>query len=159
MTNKNMFLLLIAISAIIGTTTSIFQFNVVEAQSSDKIIGSDMLVLTLEDWGGIFPNHVDRIYNSYSGILTIAHNNIKQISIDKSDSQIQDLRSNITTNNFFGLNNEYGQPSDCCDLIHHTLSISMGNIGSQDSKTVYWNDGATFPENLTKIASMVRNLH
>ena len=123
-------------------------------------VGSDMLVLTLEDWGGVFPNHEDRIYNSYSEVFTVASNDIERISIDTSDSQIQDLKSNITGNNFFVLNNEYGNPSDCCDIIHHTLSISMGkNDGGQDSKTVYWNDAADFPGALTKIASLVRSLH
>ena len=121
--------------------------------------GSEMLLITLEDWGGIFPNQVDRVYNSYSGKFTVASNDIERISIDTSDSQIQDLKSNITGNNFFGLNNEYGHPSDCCDIIHHTLSISMGNNGGQDSKTVYWNDAADFPGNLTKIASLIRSLH
>jgi len=119
MITKNIFLL-IAISAIVGTTTSIFLFSTVEAQSNKDIQGSHMFVITLEDWGGIFPNHVDRIYNSYSGMLTIAHDNVEQISIHKYDSQIQNLKSNITANNFFGLNYEYGHPSDCCDLIHHT---------------------------------------
>src|SRR3712207_6626146 len=137
MINKNMFLL-IAISTIIGTTTSIFQFSMVEAQSNEKIIGLDMLVITLEDWGGIFPNQVERIYNSYSEMFTTAHSDVERISIDKHDSQMQDLKSNITANNFFGLKYEYGHPSDCCDMIHHTLSISMGNFGGQDSKTVYW---------------------
>lgn len=151
--------LLMAISTIIGTTTSISQFSAVEAQTSDKIIGLDMLVITLEDWGGIFFNHVDRIYNSYSGTLTTADNSVDRIGIDQHDSQIQDLKSNITANKFFDLNYEYGHPSDCCDIIHHTLSISMGNLGGQDSKTVYWNDAADVPENLTKIASMIRGLN
>jgi plastocyanin len=121
---------------------------------------SDMLVITLEDWGGLFPFHVDRIYNSYSEVLTDASSNIDRISIDKSDSQIQDLKGNITANNYFALNNTYGDPSDCCDIRHHTLSISMGkNGGGQDSKTVFWNDAADFPGALTKIASLFRSLH
>ncbi len=158
MINKIIFLL-IAFSASIGTTTSIFQFNTVEGQSNDNVIGLNMLVITLEDWGGIFPNHVDRIYNSYSEKLTIADSDVERISIDNSDSRIQDLKGNITANNFFDLYYEYGLPSDCCDLIHHTLSISMADFGHQDSKTVYWNDGAKIPENLTKIANMIRNLN
>jgi plastocyanin len=121
---------------------------------------SDMLVITLEDWGGLFPSHVDRIYNSYSGVLTDASSTIDRISIDKSDSQIQDLKGNITANNYFGLDNKYGDPSDCCDIIHHTMSISMGKTGGgQDSKTVFWNDAADFPGALTKIASLFRSLH
>jgi plastocyanin len=120
---------------------------------------SDMLVIALEDWGGLFPLHVDRIYNSYSGVLTDASSTIDRISIDKSDSQIQDLKGNITANNYFGLDNKYGDPSDCCDIIHHTMSISMGKKdGGQDSKTVFWNDGADFPGALSKIANLFRNL-
>jgi len=123
-------------------------------------VRSDMLVLTLEDWGDVFPNHEDRIYTSYSGLFTVASNNVERISIDKSDSHIKDLLGNITANNFFGLNNEYGNPTDCCDIIHHTLSISMGkNDGDQDSKTVYWNDAVDFPGALTKIASLIRTVH
>ena len=123
-------------------------------------VGSDMLTITLEDWGGFIPIHEDRTYNSYSEVLTIASDEINRISIDKADSQIQDLKDNITANNYFGLNNEYGNPSDCCDIIHHTLSISMGKAdGDQDSKTVYWNDAVDFPGALTKIASLIRNLH
>jgi hypothetical protein len=53
MINKNIFLS-IAISAIIGTTSSIFQFYTIEAQSNEKIIGSDTLVVALEDWGESF---------------------------------------------------------------------------------------------------------
>lgn len=133
--------------------------GVIHIAAGDTGVGSDMLVITLEDWGGIFPNHVDRIYNSYSEKFTVASNDVERISIDKSDPQIQDLKSNITANNFFGLNDKYGDPSDCCDIIHHTLSISMGNNGGQDSKTVYWNDAADFPANLTKIAALFRSLH
>jgi hypothetical protein len=92
-------------------------------------------------------------------MLTISHEDVERISINKYDTQIQNLKSNITTNNFFGLDSKYGNPSDCCDLIHHTLSINMGDIGGQDSKTVYWNDGVDFPKNLTKIASLIRSLH
>jgi hypothetical protein len=123
-------------------------------------VGSDMLLLSLEDWGGDFPNHQDRIYSSYSGVLTVSSNDIERISIDKSDSQIKDLKSSIIGNDFFRLNNEYGNPSDCCDIIHHTLSISMGKSdGSHDSKTVYWNDAADFPGALTKIASEIKGLN
>ena len=133
--------------------------GVIRIQDGTMGGGSDMLVMTLEDWGGVFPNHADRIYNSYSEKFTVASNDIERISIDKSDSQIQDLKSSITANNFFGLNNEYGHPSDCCEIIHHSLSINMGNNGDQDSKTVYWNDAADFPGNLTKIADLIRSLH
>jgi hypothetical protein len=122
-------------------------------------VGSDMLLLSLEDWGGDFPTRQDRIYNSYSGVLTVSSNDIERISIDKSDSQIKDLKSSITANDFFSLNNEYGNPSDCCDIVHHSMSISMGNSdGSHDSKTVYWNDAADFPGALTKIASEIKGL-
>ncbi len=133
--------------------------GIIRIAAGDMGGASDTLVITLEDWGGIFPNDVDRIYNSYSEEFTVASDNIHRISIDKTDSQIQDLKGNITASNFFGLNNEYGHPSDCCDIIHHSLSISMGNNGGQDSKTVYWNDAAGFPGNLTKIASLIRSLH
>lgn len=124
-------------------------------------VGSDMLVITLEDWGGFAPIHDDRIYNSYSGVFTDAsNNNIDRISIDKSDPQIQDLKGNITANNYFDLDNKYGDPSDCCDMRYHTMSISMGKKGGgQDSKTVFWNDAADFPGALTKIANLFRNLH
>ena len=122
-------------------------------------VGSDMLVITLEDWGGFAPIHDDRIYNSYSGVFTDASSNVDRISIDKSDPQIQDLKGNITANNYFGLDNKYGDPSDCCDIIHHTMSISMGKKGGgQDSKTVFWNDAADFPGALSKIANLFRNL-
>lgn len=36
---------------------------------------------------------------------------------------------------------KYGDPTDCCDLRHNTMSISLGNFQGQKSHTVYWNDG------------------
>ena len=52
-------------------------------------------------------------------------------------------------------------PSDCCDLIHGTMSISMRINGTQNSNTVFWNDATdpTIAKELNKIASEVRSLH
>jgi len=162
MFNKNIFLY-IAIVSTIGTVTSIFQFNSVDAQSVESFIGPNTLVITLENWGGIAGMHIDRIYNSYSETLTIADNDVDRTFISKNDNRINDLRNIIANSNFFSMDPKNGDPSDCCDLIHSTMSISMGSNGTQglDSNTVFWND-ATDPaiaQQLNKIASEVRSLH
>jgi hypothetical protein len=143
MFNKNI-LLYVAILSTIGTATSIFQFNSVDAQSVEPLVGSNTLVITLENWGGIAGIHIDRIYNSYSETLTIADNDVDRTFISKNDNRINDLRNIIANSNFFSMGPKHGDPSDCCDLIHSTMSISMGINGTQNSNTVFWND-ATDP--------------
>ena len=160
---KNIFLY-VAIASTIGTATSIFQFNSVDAQSVETAGGLDTLVITLEDWGGIADIHIDRIYNSYSETLTIVDNDVDRTSIGKHDDRIENLRSIITNSTFFDMEPKHGDPSDCCDLIHSTMSISMGSKGingTQNSNTVYWNDASdpTITKELNKIASEVRSLH
>lgn len=73
------------------------------------------------------------------------------------DSKIQNLKSNITANNFFDLDYEYGHSFEYNDLIPPTLSISMSNIKGQNAKTVYFNKKADFPENLAKIGNLISN--
>ena len=160
MFNQNIFLY-IAIASTIGTATSIFQFNSVDAQSVQPFIGPNTLVITLENWGGIAGIHIDRIYNSYSETLTIADNNVETTFIDKNDNRIDNLRNIIANSAFFTMGPKHGDPSDCCDLIHSTMSISMGINGTQNSNTVYWNDASdpTIAKELNKIASEVRSLH
>ena len=48
MFNKNIFLY-VAIASTIGTATSIFQFNSINAQSEQTAVGLDTLVITLEN--------------------------------------------------------------------------------------------------------------
>jgi len=158
--NKNIFLY-VAIASTIGTATSIFQFNSVDAQSVQPFIGPNTLVITLENWGGIAGIHIDRIYNSYSETLTIADNNVETTFIDKNDNRIDNLRNIIANSAFFTMGPKHGDPSDCCDLIHSTMSISMGINGTQNSNTVFWNDATdpTIAKELNKIASEVRSLH
>ena len=48
-----------------------FQFGSAHAQSVEKVVGLDTLVITLENWGWFQGIHTDRIYNSYSEKLTI----------------------------------------------------------------------------------------
>ena len=48
MFNKNIFLY-VAIASTIGTATSIFQFNSIDAQSEQTVVGLDTLVITLEN--------------------------------------------------------------------------------------------------------------
>ena len=48
MFNKNIFLY-VAIASTIGTATSIFQFNSINAQSEQTSVGLDTLVITLEN--------------------------------------------------------------------------------------------------------------
>ena len=160
MFNQNIFLY-IAIVSTIGTATSIFQFNSVDAQSVETAVGLDTLVITLENWGGIAGIHIDRIYNSYSETLTIADNNVETTFIDKNDNRIDNLRNTIANSAFFTMGPKHGDPSDCCDLIHSTMSISMGINGTQNSNTVYWNDASDpiIAKELNKIASEVRSLH
>ncbi|HEX2409383.1 MAG TPA: hypothetical protein VHJ38_19440 [Nitrososphaeraceae archaeon] len=128
MFNKNI-LLYVAILSTIGTATSIFQFNSVDAQSVEPLVGSNTLVITLENWGGIAGIHIDRIYNSYSETLTIADNDVDRTFISKNDNRINDLRNIIANSNFFSMGPKHGDPSDCCDLIHSTMSMSMGSKG------------------------------
>jgi hypothetical protein len=163
MFNKNI-LLYVAIVLTIGTATSIFQFNSVDAQTVEPLVGSNTLVMTLENWGGIAGIHIDRIYNSYSETLTIADNDVDRTFISKNDNRINDLRNIIANSNFFSMGPKHGDPSDCCDLIHSTMSISMGSKGingTQNSNTVFWNDATdpTIAQQLNKIASAIRNLH
>jgi hypothetical protein len=160
MLNQNIFLY-IAIASTIGTVTSIFQFNSVDAQSVETAIGLDPLVITLENWGGIAGIHIDRIYNSYSETLTIADNDVDRTFIDKQDNRIETLRNIIANSDFFNMDAKHGDPSDCCDLIHSTMSISMGMNGTQHSNTVFWNDASdpTITQELNKIATAVRSLH
>lgn len=66
MFNKNIFLYVPIAFIILGTVTSIFHFNSVDAQPVETAGGFDTLVITLENWGGIAGIHIDRIYNSYS---------------------------------------------------------------------------------------------
>ena len=87
MFNTNIFLY-IALASTIGTATSIFQFNSIDAQSVETAGGLDTLVITLENWGGIAGINIDRIYNSYSETLTIADNGVDRTFIDKHDSRI-----------------------------------------------------------------------
>jgi hypothetical protein len=160
MFNQNIFLY-IAIASTIGTTTSIFQFNSVDAQPVETAVGLDTLVITLENWGGIAGIHIDRIYNSYSETLTIADNDVDRTFIDKHDNRINNLRNIIGNSTFFNMGPKHGDPSDCCDLIHSTMSISMAINETQNSNTVYWNDASdpTIAEELNKIASEIRSLH
>jgi hypothetical protein len=160
MFNKNIFLY-IAIASTIGTATSIFQFNSVDAQAVEKAGGLDTLVITLEDWGGIAGIHIDRIYNSYSETLTIAGNDVDTTFIGKNDSRIENLRNILANSTFFNTAPKHGDPSDCCDLIHSTMSISMEINGTQNSNIVYWNDASdpTIAQELNKIASEIRSLH
>jgi hypothetical protein len=159
MFNKNIFLF-IAIASTIGTTTSIFQFNSVDAQSVEAPDGLDTLVITLENWGGIAGIHIDRIYNSYSETLTISDNDVKQFYIGKHDNRIENLRNIIANSTFFDTGPKHGDPNVCCDLIHSTMSISMGINGTQKSNTVYWHEASepTISKELDKIASEVRSL-
>jgi hypothetical protein len=161
MFNKNIFLY-IAIAFTIGTAISIFQFNSVDAQSVEMAKGFDTLVITLENWGGIAGIHIDRIYNSYSEILTISDRNIvDRTFISKHDERIESLRNIIDNSTFFDTSPTHGDPSVCCDLLHNTMSISMGIKGTQKSNTVYWH-GASEPiiaNELNKIASEVKGLH
>ena len=159
MFNKNIFLF-IAIASTIGTTISLFQFNSVDAQSVETPDGLDTLVITLENWGGIAGIHTDRIYNSYSETLTIADYDVKHIYIDKHDKRIENLRNTIDNSTFFDTGPKHGDPSVCCDLIHSTMSISMGINGTQKSNTVYWHEASepTISNELDKIASEVRSL-
>ena len=160
MFNKNIFLY-IAIISTIGIAISIFHFNSVDAQSVESFIGPNTLVITLENWGGIAGIHIDRIYNSYSETLTIADNDVDRTFISKNDNRIENLRNIISNSDFFNMDPKHGDPSDCCDLIHSTMSISMGTNGTQNSNTVFWND-ATDPaiaQQLNKIANEVRSLH
>jgi hypothetical protein len=163
MFNKNIFLY-VAIVSTIGSAISIFQFNSVDAQSVEPFIGPNTLVITLENWGGIAGIHIDRIYNSYSETLTIADNDVDRTFINKNDNRIENLRNIIANSAFFSMGPKHGDPSDCCDLIHSTMSISMdskGTNGTQNSNTVFWND-ATDPaiaQQLNKIASAFRSLH
>lgn len=160
MFNKNIFLY-VAIASTIGIATSIFQFNSVDAQSVQPFIGPNTLVITLENWGGIAGIHIDRIYNSYSETLTIAGNDVDRTFISKNDNRIENLRNIISNSDFFNTAPKHGDPSDCCDLIHSTMSISMGINGTQNSNTVFWNDATdpTIAKELNKIASEVRSLH
>jgi hypothetical protein len=160
MFKKNIFLC-IAIASTIGIATSIFQFNSVDAQPVETAVGLDTLVITLENWGGIVGIHMDRIYNSYSETLIIAGNDVDRTFIGKTDNRIQDLRNIIANSDFFNTAPKHGDPSDCCDLIHSTMSISMGINGTQHSNTVYWNDASdpTIAQELNKIASEIRSLH
>ena len=161
--NKNIFLY-VAIASTIGIATSIFQFNSINAQSEQTAVGLDTLVITLENWGGIAGIHIDRVYNSYSETLTIADNDVDRTFISKNDNRINDLRNIIANSNFFSMGPKHGDPSDCCVLIHSTMSISMGSKGingTQNSNTVFWNDATdpTIAQQLNKIASEVRSLH
>jgi hypothetical protein len=160
MFNHNIFLF-IAVASTIGTVTSIFQFNSVDAQSVEPFIGPNTLVITLENWGGIAGIHIDRIYNSYSETLTIADNDVDRTFIAKQDNRIENLRNIIGNSDFFNIDPKHGDPSDCCDLIHSTMSISMGMNGTHHSNTVFWNDASdpTIAQELNKIASAVRSLH
>ena len=140
MFNKNIFLC-IAIASTIGIATSIFHFNSADAQPVKTGVGLDTLVITLENWGGIVG--IDRTF------------------IGKTDNRIQDLRNIIANSDFFNMAPKHGDPSDCCDLIHSTMSISMAINGTQHSNTVYWNDASdpTIAQELNKIASEIRSLH
>ena len=78
--------------------------------------------------GRIAGIHIDRVYNSYSETLTIADNDVDRTFISKNDNRIENLRNIISNSNFFNMEPKHGDPSDCCDLIHSTMSISMGEL-------------------------------
>ena len=104
---------------------------------------------------------MDRIYNSYLETLTIAGNNVDSTFIGKTDNRIQDFRNIIANSDFFNTAPKHGDRNDCCDLIHITMSISMGINGTQNSNTVYWNDASdpAIAQELNKIASEIRSLY
>ena len=78
----------------------------------------------------------------------------------KHDNRIENLRNIIANSTFFDTGPKHGDPSVCCDLIHSTMSISMGINGTQKSNTVYWHDSSepTISKELDEIASEVRSL-
>ena len=169
MKNKNA-LFLISIAGILGTTILLFQMDLAIAQSqtvdnTDILssnmwdgIGDDTLVFTLEDWGGFIGIHSERTFSTYSGILTTVIGNTVSKDV-LSPELIDKLRNEITKIDFFNLKDGYDPKAECCDITQSVLSITMGDWGSQTSKTTYWNAvSEDVPEKLKKLASTIRNI-
>ncbi|MGD1836470.1 MAG: hypothetical protein ACPKPY_00245 [Nitrososphaeraceae archaeon] len=163
MINRNGFLL-IAIATTIVTGISVFQFNSVEAQSeinvndtSTNMIGSNVLVITLEEWGLFIGSPIEIIYNSYSETLTVAKTDVNRTQIPVDDPIIQGLKNEITKSDFFNLEPAY--PGDGADLSSYVLSITMGDQSGQKSHTVYWVDVALdVPQELRDLATKIKDL-
>lgn len=107
--------------------------------------------------GGLTPRYLMVSFDSKTNMLTsstdISGSNLSHKPIP--DSEKEELKDEITNNNFFGSKLDYPPVKEDPSLVAYNLSVTMG---SRTHTTTWTNDSKETPEGVSKIVNAIRRI-